>query len=207
METFWKGTFASFTKHLESVKLITLAHMTQEDWDILDYTKLRPSARHRLDTQIVAGDLYGFYKVSVDQHLGKAHSPHGGKGTYFAPADRSDFDAEPSQTEFPADFGFGSEVDQSAVPESPPGYLRLFAAFILLTPGEQKRTLEEIQAAAPDPEDVLLDGAWLLWQGVARVLTLLARAYRIQDKDVLKALLLELKLTLEEIQAILDEME
>ena len=207
MEPFWKGTFAAFTKHLESVKLVTLAHMTQEDWDILDYTKLRPSARYNLDTQIVAGDLYGFYKVSVDQHLGKAHSPHGGKGTYFFPVSRDGLYSEPSQTQFPIDFGFDASINQNEVPPSPPGYLLLFASFILLTPSQQKRMLGEIAAAAPDSEDELLDEAFLLWMEVPRVLTLLARAYRVQDRDVLRALLLKLKLDLEEIQGILDEME
>jgi len=206
MEPFWKGTFAtSLVKHLKSVKLITLANMTQEDWDILDYENLRPSARYNLDKKIMAGKLYGFYKVSVDRHLRKDDSEHGGKDDYYFPTD--DNGGDPSQDEFPTDWPGFDPIAQDEVPDPLPGYLALFAAFILLTPREQESMLNEIEAAAPDPEDELLDEAWLLWQEVPRVLTLLARAYRIQDRYALNKLLSELELTIDEINAVLNERE
>lgn len=205
MESFWKGTFA---KHLKSVRLVSLAHMTKEDWDILDYPNLRPSAQYNLDRQIIAGDLYGFYIVRVDQHLGKAHSPHGGKGQYNAPAGKAALSGgRPSQTEFPEDFGFDSEVKQEDVPPRPAGYFALLTALFLLTQREQEAILKKIEAEAPDPDDELLDEEWPLWNDVARVLTLLARAYRMGDRGKFEELLFGLRLTLAEIRDIEEEIE
>lgn len=209
--SFWKGAFVPLTKHLKSIRVIPLAHMTKEDWDILDYENLRPSARYNLDKRIIAGDLYGFYRVSIDQHLGKAHSPHGGKEHYYLPIREIESTAgDPSQTEFPEDFDFDATIKQDEVPKPPPGYLALWAILLAKTIEQQYDVLVEIENESPDLEDELLDEAWLLWAEVARVLTLMARAYRLfklQTPEESKEFLLWLGLRDEEIRNLLDEIE
>lgn len=206
MEPFWKGSFATFTKHLKSVALIPLAQMAQEGWDILDYQNLRPSARYNLEKQIISGNLYGFYKVSVDQHLGKTHSPHGGKEIYFYPAGREDFDGEG----LPPDFNFDSGVDQDSIPDSPAGYLALSLTLRLFTPAEQWHLFSEIKAQNTDINNELRSGILSLRD---ENLILLAMIYILlkewiskgQRQDAMLFLRKEIGLSEAEISKVLDE--
>lgn len=154
----WKGVFSpTLTKHVISVRYIPAAKMTQDDFDVLDYDVLRPSARANLDQSILDGSVTGFFMVDIDMH--KASTPHGGKQRYFYPALKGQ-DVNPDPADFQSYDRFDNKVDQDLVDTSPTerlGYL----LFMLKTlgPDAQKQVFEMInKELPPDVETLNEDG-------------------------------------------------
>lgn len=116
MSDFWKGAFLPVTKHVTSVDFKPIQEMTNEDWDILDWEALRPSAKDSLSTMIVSGTMVGFYVVNVDLH--KAHRPHGGKPRYYYPAATNKVSQE-FVSELQAQTNFDADIDQEAIESKP----------------------------------------------------------------------------------------
>jgi len=152
--SIWKGVFSpTLTKHVVSVRFISVANMKQEDWDVLDYDVLRPSARVNLDQSILDGSVQGFFVVDIDMH--KASRPHGGKQRYFYPALKGQ-SKNPDPSDFQQYDRFDNKVDQDLVDTTPSerlGYL----LFMLksLSPDAQVQVMSRInRELPPDVEEV-----------------------------------------------------
>lgn len=82
----WNGIFSpTFTKSIGSVRFVPLVEMTSEDWRILEFEDLRPEAKNRIASQVVKGELLGFFHVNVTT---KAKA----KPDYYWPANRAMLD-------------------------------------------------------------------------------------------------------------------
>lgn len=111
MDNFWKGTFAPFRKHISEVRYVTLVDMSGELWEVLDYPRLAPVPKRRIQSHIMNCSLLGFYIVDVDQHLGKVH---GGKPRYIWPTadgEGREFDEEKALAEFGNFEGYDEDID------------------------------------------------------------------------------------------------
>lgn len=152
---FWKGAFAPMQKHVVSVRLVLLSHMTQEDWDVLDFDELRPSAKEALAEAILDGVVAGFWRVDVDMH--KASRPHGGKSRYFYPAPKSAVASgqTPDPQEFQTYQNFDGNVDQDLL-DTPAADRLAYLLFMLkaLSPDEQVKMMDMINKELPEYEDV-----------------------------------------------------
>jgi hypothetical protein len=150
--SIWKGVFSpTLTKHVVSVRYVPVSEMKQEDFDVLDYDVLRPSARANLDQAILDGSVEGFFMVDVDMH--KANTPHGGKARYFYPALKGE-SKNPDPSDFQSYDRFDNKVDQDLVDTTPTerlGYL----LFMLrsLSPDEQAQVMERINRDLPPNYD------------------------------------------------------
>lgn len=155
--SIWKGAFSPrLTKHVVSVRYVPVSEMKQEDFDVLDYDVLRPSARANLDQAILDGSVEGFFMVDVDMH--KASTPHGGKSRYFYPALKGQ-----SKNPDPADFQsydrFDNKVDQDLVDTTPTDRLG-YLLFMLrsLSPDAQVEVMRRInEDLPPDAEEIDID--------------------------------------------------
>lgn len=158
MESFWKGRLSPITKHVQSVRLVLLSQMSQEDWNVLDYNDLRPSARTALDEAIIDGQVAGFYRVDVDMH--KVSRPHGGKQTYFYPAFKSAVSNGdvPEPTSFQDYNNFDNAIDQDQVDTSATERLS-YLMFLLksLSPEAQKEMMDRLNKELPDFEDMQVE--------------------------------------------------
>jgi hypothetical protein len=155
--SIWKGAFApTLVKHVMSVRYVPAARMSQDDWNVLDYDVLRPSARANLDQAILDGSVEGFFMVDIEMH--KASRPHGGKARYFYPALKGQ-NKNPDPADFQQYSNFDNKVDQDLVDTTPTerlGYL----LFMLktLSPDAQAEVMDRINSdLPPDTEEVDID--------------------------------------------------
>ena len=159
----WKGAFAPMVKHVISVRYVSVASMSPEDWDVLDYDVLRPSARVNLDQSILDGSLTGFFMVDIDMH--KASRPHGGKARYFYPATKGQ-STNPDPADFQQYDRFDNSVDQDLVDTRPSDRLG-YLLFMLksLSPEAQREVMDQINNELPaEVDEVDMDSFDLLKQ-------------------------------------------
>lgn len=113
MDNFWKGAFVPLRKHFMRAQYIRFEDMTAKDWKILDYPNLRPQAKRNIQKQINNCNLDGFFRVEVDQHIGKVH---GGKSTYYYPSDSSGAGEEFNEEKLLDEFDNFDNYDEDVKP-------------------------------------------------------------------------------------------
>lgn len=102
----WNGAFSpSMRKSIGAVRFMPLSQMSSRDWDWLEYDNLRETARNRIASTIVSGNLIGFFQVMITE---KAKA----KNEYLWPATKLMLDEfEAGDLMGPDFFRYESDVD------------------------------------------------------------------------------------------------
>lgn len=195
-------------KHVTSVRLVLLSQMTREDWGVLDYDVLRPSARVTIDQAILDGELAGFYQVDVDMH--KASRPHGGKERYFFPAYRGAVakGEVPDTSDFQTYETFDAKTDQDLVDTRPSetlGYL-LFV-IKMLSPEAQTQMMKMINAELPEGYEEVDTEAMSLLESRDQALLVAAMLFLMNKPARAKAILKAVEIQDDEIYAMFNDNE